>query len=110
MISITVYKKTLGGISTRNQHRVLFIPTRNQQLDFCHKELRPKSFVNPRHISEAIDKKLLEDITVVNYFLKVSMIWKSLLGITRRNFEQLGKLKLSKQLAKKKKKRKVKKK
>ena len=34
-----------------------------------------KSFVNPRHIAEVIDKKLLEDITVVNYFLlQVSMI------------------------------------
>ena len=60
----------LGGISTRNQHRVLFISTRNQQLDFFHKELCPKSFVNPK----LLVKKLLEDITVVNYFLKVSMI------------------------------------
>ena len=54
--------------------------TRNQQLDFFHKELRPKSFVNPRHISEVIDKKLLEDITVVNYFLKVSMILQIIVG------------------------------
>ena len=46
----------------------------SQQLDFCHKELLPKSFVNPRHTSDVIDKKLLEDITLVNYFFNVSMI------------------------------------
>ena len=46
----------------------------SQQLDFCHKELLPKPFVNPRHTSDVIDKKLLEDITVVNYFFNVSMI------------------------------------
>ena len=62
---------------------VLFMSTRNQQLDFYHKEFRPKSFVNPRHIAEVIDKKLLQDIT-------------------QSNLEQLGKLKLSKQLEKKK--------
>ena len=63
----------------------------------------PKSFVNPRHTSEVIDKRLLRDITVVNFFFKVSMTvqCKSLLGITQRNLEPLGKLKLSKQLAKK---------
>ena len=54
--------------------------TRNQQLDYFHKELHPKYFVNPRHISEVIDKKLLEDITVVNYFLKVSMIVQITVG------------------------------
>ena len=33
-----------------------------------------------RHIAEVIDKKLLEDITVVNYFLKVSMIVQIIVG------------------------------
>ena len=44
------------------------------------KELRPKSFVDPRHISEVTDKELLEVITVVNYFLKVSMIVQITVG------------------------------
>ena len=55
-------------------HRLLFISAINQELDFCRKERRPRSFVNPRHISEVFDKKLLEDTTVVKYCLKISMI------------------------------------
>ena len=66
-----------SGISTRNQHQVLFISTRNQQLDFCHKELCPKSFVNPRHISEVINQTIFfaKTISVGKSYSPLSIFW-----------------------------------
>ena len=49
---------------------------KNSTTRLLSQRLHPKSFVNPRHTSEVIDKKLRKDITLVNYFVKVSMIEK----------------------------------
>ena len=66
------------------------------------------SFLNLSLILDTFLKLLIESCWKTCWQLttssKLAWLCKSLLGITQRNLEQLGKLKLSKQLAKKKKK------
>ena len=56
----------------------------NTESYLFQQEINNETFVTkssvPTFSSEIIDKKILEDITVVNYFLKVSMIVKITVG------------------------------